>query len=216
MGEIARAGIITTGRFHHSIAAFATGAPFVSASSNAAKTNAIMQILEKPEPLPIRAPDLASRLIEAHAAALDTQEHPVEHAARLEAVIMLAQENYAALLGLLFQAIAEAFPVLLVGIRVAHHVLRFLWRESTHHLARRAHHERVIRNFLTFRDKRLSANQAAFPYFGAIQHHGPDADQRAFADGAAVQHNHMANRNIPANIERVARVRMQNGAILNI
>jgi len=97
LGEIARAGIVTTGRFHHSIAAFATGAPFVAASSNTAKTNAIMQLLEKPEPLPIRAPDLAAWLIDAHHSALDTQEHPSEHAARLEAVITLAQENYAAL-----------------------------------------------------------------------------------------------------------------------
>ena len=97
LGEIARAGIVTTGRFHHSIAAFATGAPFVAASSNTAKTNAIMQLLEKPEPLPIRAPDLAAQLIEAHHSALDTQEHPSEHAARLEAVITLAKENYAAL-----------------------------------------------------------------------------------------------------------------------
>jgi polysaccharide pyruvyl transferase WcaK-like protein len=97
LGEIARAGIVTTGRFHHSIAAFATGAPLVAASSNTAKTNAIMQLLEKPEPLPIRAPDLAARLIDAHQAALDNQEHPSEHDARLEAVLTLAQENYAAL-----------------------------------------------------------------------------------------------------------------------
>jgi polysaccharide pyruvyl transferase WcaK-like protein len=97
LSEIARAGIVTTGRFHHSIAAFATGAPFVAASSNTAKTYAIMQLLEKPEPLPIRAPDLAAQLIEAHHSALDTQEHPSEHAARLEAVITLAKENYAAL-----------------------------------------------------------------------------------------------------------------------
>jgi hypothetical protein len=69
----------------------------VAASSNTAKTNAIMQLLEKPEPLPIRAPDLAARLIDAHQAALDNQEHPSEHDARLEAVLTLAQENYAAL-----------------------------------------------------------------------------------------------------------------------
>lgn len=38
-----------------------------------------------------------ARLVEAHHSALNTQEHPSEHAARLEAVITLAQENYAAL-----------------------------------------------------------------------------------------------------------------------
>lgn len=97
MAEIARAGMVTTGRFHHSIAAFSTGAPFVAASSNTAKTNAIMQLLERPEPLPIRAPDLAARLIEAHQAALDNQEQPNDHAVRLEAVETLALENYTAL-----------------------------------------------------------------------------------------------------------------------
>lgn len=97
MAEIARAGMVTTGRFHHSIAAFSLDAPFVAATSNTAKTNAIMQLLERPEPVPIDAPNLAALLVEAHVAALDNQEAPAAHAVRKVAVETLAMENYARL-----------------------------------------------------------------------------------------------------------------------
>lgn len=97
LAEFARAGLVATGRFHHSIAAFSLGAPFVAAGSNTAKTHAILQLLERPAPLPIRDPALGAMLIQAHAAALDGQEDAAGHAARLEAVEALAMENYARL-----------------------------------------------------------------------------------------------------------------------
>ena len=97
LGEFARAGLVATGRFHHSIAAFSLDAPFVAASSNTAKTDALMQLLERPSPLPIRAPDLAARLVQAHEAALDAREPEAVRAARREAVETLAMENFAAL-----------------------------------------------------------------------------------------------------------------------
>lgn len=97
LGEFARAGLVATGRFHHSIAAFSMGAPFVAASSNTAKTNALMELLEKPAPLPVNDPDLGAKLIQAHTAALDGREGAAGHAARLEAVETLAMENYAQL-----------------------------------------------------------------------------------------------------------------------
>ncbi len=97
MSEFARAGLVATGRFHHSIAAFSLGAPFVAAGSNTAKTHAISELLERPRPLPVRDPNLAQMLIQAHGAALDMVEDPATHAARLEAVEMLAMENYARL-----------------------------------------------------------------------------------------------------------------------
>jgi len=97
MGEIARAGLVSTGRFHHSIAAFSLGAPFVAMTSNTAKTNAAMQLLERPAPLPIGDPDLVEKLKLAHVQALDGQEPPAIHAARLEAVETLAMENFARL-----------------------------------------------------------------------------------------------------------------------
>ncbi|MGZ0187734.1 MAG: hypothetical protein ACKVH0_06970, partial [Alphaproteobacteria bacterium] len=78
-------------------AAFSLGAPFVAASSNTAKTHALMQLLERPEPLPIRSAGLATKLMEAHQMALDTQESEALHAARIEAVETLAMENYARL-----------------------------------------------------------------------------------------------------------------------
>ena len=56
-----------------------------------------MQLLERPQPLPVQSPDLGNLLIEAHGAALDGQEAPADHAMRLEAVESLAMENYARL-----------------------------------------------------------------------------------------------------------------------
>lgn len=97
MSEFARAGLVATGRFHHSIAAFSLGAPFIAAGSNTAKTHAISELLERPRPLPVRDPNLARMLIQAHGDALDAVEDAASHAARLEAVEMLAMENYARL-----------------------------------------------------------------------------------------------------------------------
>jgi|GEM_PF-285934 len=97
LGEIGRAGLVSTGRFHHSIAAFALGAPFLAASSNTAKTHALMELLERPAPLQINAPNLAAQLIDAHGAALDGREDAAAHAARREAVESLAMENFARL-----------------------------------------------------------------------------------------------------------------------
>ena len=97
MGEISRASLVVTGRFHHSIAAFSLGRPFVAASSNTAKVHALMQLLERPQPLPIQDPDLGAMMIASHQIALDSVEGPSEHAARLEAVETLAMENYARL-----------------------------------------------------------------------------------------------------------------------
>lgn len=97
MAEIARAGMVATGRFHHSIAAFSLGAPFIAAGSNTAKTHALMQLLERPAPLPVRGDSLEARLVEAHVLALDRQESAADHAARLEAVETLAMENFARL-----------------------------------------------------------------------------------------------------------------------
>lgn len=97
MGEISRASLVATGRFHHSIAAFSLGRPFIAAGSNTAKVHALMQLLERPQPLPIQAPDLGDQLIAAHQAALDNGEAPAAHAARLEAVENLAMENFARL-----------------------------------------------------------------------------------------------------------------------
>ena len=97
MGTIASASLVATGRFHHTIAAFSLGAPFVAATSNTPKTNALLQLLEKPAPLNIRDPALARNLMTAHVAALDTIEAPALHAARLDAVETLAMENFARL-----------------------------------------------------------------------------------------------------------------------
>lgn len=97
MGEISRASLVATGRFHHSIAAFSLGRPFIAAGSNTAKVHALMQLLERPQPLPIQDPDLGAKLIAAHQTALDNVEGPAAHAARLEAVENLAMENYARL-----------------------------------------------------------------------------------------------------------------------
>lgn len=97
MGEISRAGMVATGRFHHSIAAFSLGAPFIAAGSNTAKVHALMQLLERPQPMPINDPSLGKMLIEAHQQALDTAEGEAAHKARLDAVESLAMENYARL-----------------------------------------------------------------------------------------------------------------------
>src|SRR5258705_10879919 len=56
------------------------------------------------------------------------------------------------------------------------------------HLARRAHDQRAVRDDLAFGYQRAGAAEALLPQDGRVQNHGLDADERPFADRAAVQH----------------------------
>ena len=60
-------------------------------------------------------------------------------------------------------------------------------------LAGRAEHDGAGRDLLALGDQRAGADQALLADPGAVEDDGADADQRSAADGAAVQHHHVAD-----------------------
>ena len=59
---LARAAVVVSGRFHHTIAAATLGTPFVLLDSNTPKNTGLARVLGSPLPLSLDAPDLAEQL----------------------------------------------------------------------------------------------------------------------------------------------------------
>src|SRR5450830_1223020 len=89
-------------------------------------------------------------------------------------------------------------------------------RQGPHGFCRRADDEHIVGKFLAFRDQGARADQTPFADLRAVQDHGLDADQGAIADRAPMQHRLVADGHVLADVERVARVRVQYGAFLHI
>jgi len=67
-----------------------------------------------------------------------------------------------------------------------------------HNLARRAEDNRIIRDFLAWRDERVRTDNTIASDFGVIEDDATDADQGVIGDFAAMQHHHMADADIVA------------------
>jgi polysaccharide pyruvyl transferase WcaK-like protein len=63
MSAIGSAALLVSGRFHHSLAAYAMRTPFVMLNSNTPKMSALASMLGAPEPLRYDDPDLGSMLV---------------------------------------------------------------------------------------------------------------------------------------------------------
>jgi polysaccharide pyruvyl transferase WcaK-like protein len=59
---IGTAALLVSGRFHHTLAAFAMGTPFVMLNSNTPKMNALATMLGAPDPIRYSDPDLENEL----------------------------------------------------------------------------------------------------------------------------------------------------------
>jgi polysaccharide pyruvyl transferase WcaK-like protein len=93
---IARARLLVSGRFHHSIAALSLRTPFIALSSNTPKMEGMLAMTGQPEPLAAAGPDLLDRLIERFEVAL-ADGLPVLDEAALTRIRALAQHNFAGL-----------------------------------------------------------------------------------------------------------------------
>ncbi len=80
----------------------------------------------------------------------------------------------------------------------------------------RSHDERMIVESLTFRHQGAGADQTPAPDPRAIEHDRAHADQRPFADRAAVQDRVMADRALFADRERRSYVGVQRAGFLNV
>jgi len=61
---LARAAVVVSGRFHHTIAAATLGTPFVLLESNTPKNAGLAAALESAAPLPLDTPELTERLVD--------------------------------------------------------------------------------------------------------------------------------------------------------
>ena len=89
--ELGSAGLVVSGRFHYSIAAYALGTPFVLWGSNTPKNTGLSVMLGAPPPLPWNAPDLFDRLGQAAGAANASDGERRQQ--RLAALRQLARRN---------------------------------------------------------------------------------------------------------------------------
>src|SRR5690606_37287572 len=85
-----------------------------------------------------------------------------------------------------------------------------------HHLGRRAHHQGIVRDLHAFRHQSVGADNAIAAYLGAVQYHRVHADQGVVADGAAMQHDFVADRDVLADFHRHARIHVQHRVFLHI
>jgi polysaccharide pyruvyl transferase WcaK-like protein len=94
LATIGSAALLVSGRFHHTLAAFAMRTPFVMLNSNTPKMPALAQMLGAPEPILYRDPDLARLLAErAELALSDDYARAVFRDDRIESLLALARQN---------------------------------------------------------------------------------------------------------------------------
>lgn len=94
LSTIGSAALLVSGRFHHSLAAFALRTPFVMLHSNTRKMNALAAMLGTPEPLKYDDPDLGV-LLEARADHAQSEEfrRAVFRDDRIDSLRELARRN---------------------------------------------------------------------------------------------------------------------------
>ncbi len=64
LNTILSSKLLISGRFHHSIAAYCLGTPFVAMTSNTEKVNALMEIFKEEQPLNMAAENLNEQLLQ--------------------------------------------------------------------------------------------------------------------------------------------------------
>src|SRR5690606_22633177 len=72
------------------------------------------------------------------------------------------------------------------------------------------------REDFAFSDQRAGTHQTIATDDGPVQDHSLNADQGAFTDRAAVQHGLVADGDMVANGQRVARIGVQDGTFLDV
>jgi polysaccharide pyruvyl transferase WcaK-like protein len=94
LSTIGSAALLVSGRFHHTLAAFAMRTPFVMLNSNTPKMPALAQMLGAPEPILYRDPDLAGLLAQRAEFALSGDyARAVFRDDRMQALLDLARRN---------------------------------------------------------------------------------------------------------------------------
>src|SRR5690606_40465121 len=88
--------------------------------------------------------------------------------------------------------------------------------ELADHLPGRAHDDTAVGNLLAFGDQRARPDQATAADLRAVEHDGLDADPRAVADGAPVQHRLVADRHEFADGGRAVGIDVQHGAFWDV
>jgi polysaccharide pyruvyl transferase WcaK-like protein len=98
LNAIAGAGVLVSGRFHHTIAAAVLGTPFILFESNTPKNAGIALALGTPPPLSYAVPNLADILMQKTQSALTSdQQRPYQELS--DRLCDLAATNFAALQG---------------------------------------------------------------------------------------------------------------------
>jgi tetratricopeptide (TPR) repeat protein/polysaccharide pyruvyl transferase WcaK-like protein len=98
LDTIARASLLVSGRFHHTIAAAVLGTPFILLESNTPKNSGLAKVLNSPEPLPYDTPDLVMQLLKRTQSILDNPLEPgSNHISLVNTLCELAKKNFTAL-----------------------------------------------------------------------------------------------------------------------
>jgi tetratricopeptide (TPR) repeat protein/polysaccharide pyruvyl transferase WcaK-like protein len=99
LDTIASADLLVSGRFHHTIAAYALGTPFILLGSNTPKNLGIATAFGAPPPIPLEADDLVQQLIERTSVNRSGRGSAAadEYVLRLQMLTDLAQRNFDAL-----------------------------------------------------------------------------------------------------------------------
>src|SRR5712692_6928699 len=118
------------------------------------------------------------------------------------------------LLRLEFLAVEFRAPDVDVG--VLQQPVPFFRFQLAHDPARRADDEDAVGIFLAFGNERAGGYEAAAPDDGVVHDDGADADERSVADGAAVEHRLVADRDVFPELEGNARIGVQDRGVLDV
>ena len=96
LDTIADAGLLISGRFHHTIAAAVLGTPFILLESNTPKNEGIARIFDSSPPLSYRSQDLLPLMIERSEKALASRDtgQKNEHRLLVDTLCKLAKRNF--------------------------------------------------------------------------------------------------------------------------
>jgi polysaccharide pyruvyl transferase WcaK-like protein len=95
LDAIARAAVVVSGRFHHTIAAATLGTPFVLVESNTPKNAGLARMLDAAPPLALGRPGLVDDLVSRTEEAIQAGPRPPDsHRAQVARLCALAEKNF--------------------------------------------------------------------------------------------------------------------------
>src|SRR6266571_1678347 len=115
-----------------------------------------------------------------------------------------------------FQVLLVILAALDVAARDVEQVVLVLLLELANNPPRRAEHQHAVWDLLAFGNQRVRPDERTAADLRAVHHHAVDADERAVADGAAVQHYLVSDADHAPELQRVARIDVQHGAVLDV